>query len=496
MDDIRSHLELLIRARYALIVLETAEPDAADQLVREIAASLSLPFYSWTRSRGLRRGAGATDPAIEDTFEPARALLAAEREGAGCFVFRGLGPFLDDPLVASHAFDVAERFAVRRGVLVITGHDVRLPDALRPHATTLRLPPPTWEQYRALLERVTREWSARMSVVVELTPQERARLVANLAGLTLLEAEKILNRCIIEDGALRASDVERVAAAKRQAVQQDGLLEFCSVDQDMRSVAGLASLKAWLAKRRLAAVDPERALRFGLPFPKGVLLLGVPGCGKSLSAKAVASEWGLPLLRLDPATLYDKYVGDTEKNLRRALATAERVAPVVLWIDELEKAFASAGREDDGGVSTRIFGSFLTWLQERRGDVFVVATSNDVAKLPPEFIRKGRFDEIFFVDLPTRDARRGILAIHLAKRRQDAAALDLDALAAATDGFSGAEIEEAIVGSLYSAFAQEAPLSTSLVLEEIGRTRPLSRTMGERLGALRAWARERTVMAE
>ena len=496
MDQIRSHLELLIRARYALVVIETAEPEAAEQLVREIAATLSLPFFTWTRSRGLRRGGSPTDPGIEGTFEPAPALLTAEREGAGVFLFRELGPYLEEPLVASHALDVAERFSVRRGALVITGHDVRLPDALRPYATTLRLPAPTYEQYRALVERVTRDWASRMPVRVELTAQDRARLINNLAGLTLIEAEKIINRCIIEDGALRASDVERVASAKRQAVQQDGLLEFYDAGEGMESVAGLAGLKQWLAKRRLAATDPERANTFGLPFPKGVLLLGVPGCGKSLSAKAVAREWGLPLLRLDPATLYDKYVGDTEKNLKRALATAERLAPIVLWIDELEKAFASAGREEDGGVSSRIFGTFLTWLQERRGDVFVVATSNDVAKLPPEFIRKGRFDEIFFVDLPTPDARRGILSIHLQRRRQDPARLDLQALAEATEGFSGAEIEEAIVGSLFTAFAQEGALSTEIILEEIHRTRPLSRTMGERLDALREWARDRTVMAE
>src|SRR6185312_4260451 len=223
---------------------------------------------------------------------------------------------------------------------------------------------------------------------------------------------------------------------------------------------------------------------------------GVPGCGKSLCAKANACEWGLPLLKLDPANLYDKYVGDSEKNFKRAMQTAERMAPVVLWIDELEKAFASADSSADGGLSRRVFGTFLSWLQDRRGNVFVVATSNDVSQLPPEFIRKGRFDEVFFVDLPTPPARADVFAIHLKKRRHDPARFDLQSLAAASNGFSGAEIEGCVVGALYAAFSSNVPLSTDAILAEIGRTRPLSQTMPERVAGLREWARPRVVMAD
>jgi SpoVK/Ycf46/Vps4 family AAA+-type ATPase len=292
--------------------------------------------------------------------------------------------------------------------------------------------------------------------------------------------------------------VERALEAKRKMVQQDGLLEYWPAEEGMANVAGLAGLKAWLAKRRNIVADPLGASEFGLSFPKGVLLLGVPGCGKSLCAKAVAHEWGLPLLKLDPANLYDKYVGDSEKNFKRAMQTAERLAPIVLWIDELEKAFAggSAGGEDDGGVSRRVFGAFLSWLQERRGDVFVVATSNDVAKLPPEFIRKGRFDEVFFVDLPSVEARREIYAIHLRKRKQDPASFEIAKLAAASAGFSGAEMEQAIVSGLYTAFSSGTALSTDILLTEISATRPLSRTMHERLEDLRGWAADRTVSAD
>ncbi|HMC57123.1 MAG TPA: AAA family ATPase [Gemmatimonadaceae bacterium] len=489
-------LELLIRAHYALIVLDTVEPERAEALVRQAASELSLHYYYWTRSKGVRRGNSAGDPYFEDTQEPEKALRYAEQDSAGVYLFRDLTHYLENPLVVSHLLDVVSMFEQRRGALVVVGSNVRLPDPLRPHATFFRLPAPSYDDYRILVERVIREQSARMRVSVELTPQERTRLVQNLMGLTLVEAEKIVTRQIVEDGFLRSKDIEGVIAAKRQAVQQDGLLEYHAPERALNEVAGLAGLKQWLAKRRAVVADPQRATEFGLRFPKGILLLGVPGCGKSMCAKAVATEWGLPLLKLDPANLYDKYIGDSEKNFKRALQTAERMAPVVLWIDELEKAFAQGGDETDGGVSRRVFGSFLAWLQDRRGDVFVVATSNDVSRLPPEFIRKGRFDEVFFVDLPTLAARQTIFDIHLGRRKQVSTQFDLVRLADASHGFSGAEIEESVVAGLFAAFAANTALTTDTLLNEIRNTRPLALTMTEKIEELRAWARERTVMAD
>jgi hypothetical protein len=424
------------------------------------------------------------------------ALARIPQEGIGVFHFRGLASFLDDPVVASHLFDAVQHFGTKRGAIILSGHDVRLPDALRPHAVSLRIPAPGFNELRALLERIIREYSVKMPVKVELTQEERVRLVNNLVGLTLTEAEKVVTRLIMEDGAVRASDVSRVATAKRQVVEQDGLLEYYPAQESLGEVAGLNGLKAWLAKRRAVVHDPQRAASFGLGFPRGVLLLGVPGCGKSLCAKAIASEWGLPLLKLDPANLYDKYIGDSEKNFKRAMATAERMAPIVLWIDELEKAFAPSGGDEDGGVSKRVFGTFLSWLQERKGDVFVTATSNDIAKLPPEFIRKGRFDEVFFVDLPRIEARTEIFRIHLRKRNQDPEKFDLASLATASDGFSGAEIEQVVVGGLYGAFADDRSLDSAALRREIQDTRPLSGTMHERITELRAWASSRTVPAD
>jgi hypothetical protein len=468
-------LELLIRAHYALIVIETAEPERAEELVRQAASELSLHYYYWTRSKGMRRGNSTGDPYFEETQEPHKALKYCEQDSAGIFMFRDLASYLEDPLVISHLIDVVWLLESRRGALVLVGSHVKLPDALRPHATFFKLPAPTYDDYRIIVERMIREYSARMKVTVELTPQERTRLIQNLMGLTLVEAEKIVTRQIVEDGNLRAKDIEGVISAKRQAIQQDGLLEYYPPEHGLNQVAGLKGLKDWLTKRRTVVTDAQRAVDFGLRFPKGILLLGVPGCGKSMCAKAVATEWGLPLLKLDPANLYDKYIGDSEKNFKRALQTAERMAPVILWIDELEKAFAQGGDDSDGGVSRRVFGSFLAWLQERRGDVFVVATSND---------------------LPTPQVRQTIFDIHLARRKQQGAKFDLAQLAAASEGFSGAEIEESVVSGLFSAFSANAPLTTEMLLAEIRTTRPLAMTMTEKIEQLRDWARDRTVMAD
>jgi hypothetical protein len=488
--------ELLIRAHYALIVVETVEPERAEELVREAASRLNLHYYYWTRSKGVRRGNSPGDPYFENTQEPHEALKYAEQDSAGVYLFRDIGAYLGEPLVVSHLLDVVGLFETRRGALVITGSNIKLPDSLRPHATFFKLPAPNYDDYRIVVERMIREQSVRMKVTVELTPQERVRLTQNLMGLTLIEAEKIVTRQIVEDGFLRTKDIEGVNAAKRQAIQQDGLLEYYPPEHGLDDVAGLAGLKAWLTKRRAVVSDPQKAVAFGLRYPKGILLLGVPGCGKSMCAKAVATEWGLPLLKLDPANLYDKYIGDSEKNFKRALQTAERMAPVILWIDELEKAFAQGGDESDGGVSRRVFGSFLAWLQDRKGDVFVVATSNDVSRLPPEFIRKGRFDEVFFVDLPAAAVRESVFRVHLTRRKQPLAQFDLPQLAGASEGFSGAEIEESVVAGLFSAFATNTALSTRLLLDELHKTRPLALTMTEKISELRSWAQDRTVMAD
>jgi SpoVK/Ycf46/Vps4 family AAA+-type ATPase len=329
---------------------------------------------------------------------------------------------------------------------------------------------------------------------VEVDKDALALIVRNLRGLSLGEARRLARHLIFRDGVICANDLPELAKLKFELLNKSGNLHFEYDTAQFADVAGLTRLKAWVTQRR-AAYSSEK-LPPGLDPPKGMLLLGVQGCGKSLAAKAVAGGFGVPLVRLDFGTLYNKYHGETEKNLREALASAEQIAPCVLWIDELEKGLAASGSSEDGGVSRRVLGYFLTWMAERKSRVFLVATANAVKDLPPELLRKGRFDEIFFVDLPNHGVRAEIFRLHLAKREVDWEAFSLDTLAAAAEGFSGAEIEQAVVSGLYAAHAMGTPLDEAALLREIRGTRPLSVLMSEQVNALREWASTRTVPAD
>jgi SpoVK/Ycf46/Vps4 family AAA+-type ATPase len=492
--DALHDLELLFRARHGLIHLDTAEEDRASALLAHVADRLGIPFFTWTRSQGLSR-IDLPSP-IYETEEPARALQhIAVSNIDGVYHFRSLmGSLAGKDLLVSILRDAGKNLEQFKGALVLTGDGPELPSSIGEIAAHVTLPGPSDEEFEELLTRIARDLSVRQHVEISLRPEERTQLVKHLSGLTLMEAEKILTKAIVEDGSLGVDDIQHVIDAKRKVVEREGLLEYYPVETKMGGVADLTTLKGWLAKRRAVVQDPERAHEFGLTFPKGVLLLGVPGCGKSLAAKAVASEWRLPLLKLDPSNLYNKYIGESESNFKRAMRAAERMAPVVLWIDELEKAFSSGGGED-GGVSQRILGSFLSWMQDRAGDVFVVATANDIQSLPPEFLRKGRFDEIFFVDLPDGETRSEVFRIHLDARGHDPELFDLLRLAEETTGFSGSEIEEVVVSALYTAFSGSHDLTTEALSVEISVTKPLSVTMGERISAMRDWAKGRAVRA-
>ncbi|HKJ91926.1 MAG TPA: AAA family ATPase [Longimicrobiales bacterium] len=487
-------LALLVQARWGVIVLRTAEEERARSLLLHLADRLHEPYFEWSRTKGLRRQ--DQDTPQYNTTDPGRALSHVEAAAfPAIYHFRGLGPFLGDATVQAALLEAGQAYTKNDGCVILTGADVTLPDSLGSVATSLELAPPSDQDYRDLLAHILRDVGDRRQVDVELTPDQLNQLYASMRGLTLMEAQKILTKAIIEDGKLGVKDLHAAIDAKKQVVEREGLLEYYPAEESMTDIADLKGLKDWLGKRKQIIAQPEKAERFGLEFPKGVLLVGVPGCGKSLSAKAVATEWNLPLLKLDPGTLYNKYIGESEKNFKRAVQTAERMSPVVLWIDELEKAFAQGGTED-GGVSQRILGGFLSWLQDRKGDVFVVATANQVEKLPPEFLRKGRFDEIFFVDLPDAETRKRIFEIHLKKRSQDPSAFDLTALAAAADGFAGSEIEQVVISGLYTAFSGSGKLDTETLLKEIRGTSPLSSMMREKIDALRAWSRDRTVSAQ
>ena len=494
MSDALQDLLLLIRSRYGLIHLQTVEADRAEALLHHLADQLGVPLFRWSRVDGL--GRPDLGSSVYESQDLGRALehVRSARQAA-VYHFHGVaGDLAADPALVELLREAARSLEEVDGAVVLTGNGSSLPPELERRGAALELPGPGPEDFRQLLSRILRDMAERRHVEVSLTRDEQTALVHHLSGLTLMEAEKILTKAIVEDGRLAARDLRHVVDAKKRIVEREGLLEYYPAETGLTSVADLKTLKGWLAKRKAVVSAPERAEEFGLAFPRGVLLLGIPGCGKSLAAKAVAWEWNLPLLKLDPSNLYTKYIGESERNFKRATQTAERMSPVVLWIDEMEKAFATGGSED-GGVSQRILGSFLSWMQERSGDVFVVATANAIERLPPEFLRKGRFDEIFFVDLPDTETRAEIFRIHLERRERDASALELDALAVATAGFSGAEIEEVVVSGLYTAFTEGTGLSQEILGREIEQTRPLSVTRAEDVERLRAWAEERAVLA-
>src|SRR5712691_8389333 len=466
MDTLRT-LEILITSRTPLIAIETLEEERAEQALERVAGRLRIPLFTWTMTRGLRRS-GAVD-SIYETKEPLKALRSVAEMNEGIYLMKDLYRSLNDAAVVRTIQDLAHAFARDRCALVMTAPRMDLPPEL------------------ASLARLDK---------LELPPSAEIldKVAAALRGLTLFEAERAVTRAVLDDLTLDPRDLEVIAEMKQELLSKERVLDCVPVPENLDDVGGLAGLKAWLDKRK-RAFTPE-AKEFGVPAPRGILLLGVQGCGKSLAAKAVAKDWGLPLLRLEPGRLFDKFIGESEKNLDRALATAERMAPCVLMIDEIEKGFASVvSSESDGGLSRRILGRLLGWLQDREAPVFLVATCNQINALPPELMRKGRFDEIFFIDLPTADERRQIFSVHLTRRHRDPKGFDLDALAVASEGFSGAEIEQAVVAALYTAFARRTELSTEHILEEIKATKPLSVTRAEEIEALREWAQGRAVPA-
>jgi SpoVK/Ycf46/Vps4 family AAA+-type ATPase len=390
--------------------------------------------------------------------------------------------------------------------VVLTGLASALPEAIRRRASVIKLEPPTDHEYIQFVNALLADLRTRTPVSMELNAEQAAALIGHLRGLSLFEVRKVLTQAMLDDGKLSSGDFARVLRHKRELIEHSGVLEYFAAESALEEIAGLTRLKHWLTMRAPVFHDPTRAAEFGLSAPRGLLLLGVQGCGKSLCAKAVARSWNLPLLRLDPGRIYDKYLGESEKNLRRAIALAERIAPITLWIDEVEKVFGPSQGEDSGAAQ-RLLGTFLTWLQEKHQSVFVIATSNDISRLPPELLRKGRFDEIFFVDLPDAATRAEILRLHLLERRRDPALFDLQELAARSEGFSGAELEQVVVAGLYGAFAEfcsradprastHQALAQRHLLEEIARTKPLSTTLSEPIEALRGWAKSRTVPAD
>lgn len=509
----RDTLGLLFKARFPVLYIESFEEA---RVAREVAAVASdvervrtpRPVWTWSVTRGL---VDVDDAAQSNTQEPAKALdWILRHDQPGVFIFRDLHAHLGDgnrpadAALVRRIRDIGAAFqsGTTARVLIIVAPVLRIPPELEKDITIVDFPLPDETEIRSLLDNMIAANAEGGRIRVEVDEDGRERLVKAAMGLTVHEAENAFARAMVDDGVLSNDDVHVVLEEKRQTIRKSGLLEFVPADVHLDDVGGLQNLKRWLAKRNNSWM--AEAAEYGLPAPKGVLMTGVPGCGKSLTAKAIAAAWGLPLLRLDIGKVFAGLVGSSEQNMRTAIRTAEATAPCVLWIDEIEKGFSgAAGGGGDSGTSTRVFGSFLTWMQEKSTPVFVIATANNVSGLPPEFLRKGRFDEIFFVDLPTTQERSDVWDLHLRKRLTNekvAGGLAVDdgltgGLAKVTEGYSGAEIEQAVIAGLFDAYAERRAVTEDDLHRAVQNMVPLSVTQAEAIASIRGWASMRAVAA-
>ncbi|MGB9466526.1 MAG: AAA family ATPase [Candidatus Acidiferrum sp.] len=487
-------LRLLVNSRHPIIPVETPEEERFEQLLLEVATELGVPLYEWSVTAGLAKYHGAT---IYNTEQPEQGLANISLiQGDAIFLLKDFARYCDNDRICRRLRDLAEKFRTVRRAIVILAPSLQLPAELAAEAAPFELGLPTAEELLPGVKSVLAEVNREQHIPVSLDVTGIGQVARNLAGLSEEEAMRALRMCILSRGRADAGLLDDVLDAKRQALKSDGLIETVRRDASFGDVAGLTRLREWIAKRK-SALTPE-GQRFGLVPPKGILITGVQGCGKSLAARAVAGEWGFELARLDAGALYDKFVGESEKKLHKALELAQKLSPMVLWIDEIEKAFASAGSsgDADAGLSQRLLATLLTWMQDRESGVFLAATSNNITVLPPEMMRKGRFDEIFFVDLPNAEVRAALFELHLNKRGRDATTFDSAKLAAGSEGFSGAEIEQVIVAGLYTAFAQKQQLTTDVLLAEIRATQPLSVTRAEEVDSIRQWAKTRAAPAD
>ncbi len=555
MTDGLDRLKVLINSSTPIIVMETSEEMHAVKMVRAACTELNMATFEWSIADGLLRSgsntppdgqkvslqaridqatvlaqagraytqmrtalspgsgegerltramassaradlsagaaAAATGTAIYNTREPVQALANMESMTVeAVFILKDFHRHMDDPVVVRRLRDVGQKFAANRRTVIITAPEIAVPAELTTLVEYFDLPLPDRLRLNELVHDMYTRLSKTYTLKMQLDAPGVDAMSANLRGLTEEEAERAISQALVTRYALCPESITDVLEAKKQLLRHSGMLEFVEASDNMAAVGGLENLKHWLGQRRGAWEDSAR--EFGLEPPRGMIVLGVQGCGKSLCARAVAGEWKLPLVKFDTSAVYDKYIGETEKRIRKVFQVAEGLAPCVLWIDELEKVFAGSGPDSasaDAGVSSRLLASFLSWMQDRKSPVFVAATCNNVTVLPPELIRKGRFDELFFVDLPNQAERKQIFSIQLAKRKRNPADFDLEKVAAAAKGYSGAEIDAAVQGGLYAAYSEKKALCTQSLLDALAQTVPLSVTRAEEIATLREWAR-------
>ena len=495
MNDFE-RFEQALKSGVSCISIVTYEEGYALEVIRQSVLGSGRDMWIWSAADGVKDGVIGGSPAVKDTQKADLGLnnLAGAKEGSIC-VTLDLCPHLRDGKVLRSLRNMIKLFEENDSVLVMIDAEDKMPEVIKAYARPFDISYPDEKELKEIIRATLLTVHRKKPVEIGITHTGLEAVVRNLRGLTRRQAQLVIREAIVRDQKFGDHDINAIIASKRQMLQKTGLLEYIKTPLDLSEIGGMGKLKEWLRQRTEAfKLD---AVKFGLTAPRGVLMLGVQGAGKSLCAKAIATAWHQPLLRLDPSSLYASYIGESEKNLNDALKQAEMMSPVVLWIDEIEKAFASAAsRSADGGLSQRMFGTLLTWLQEHEAPVFVVATANDIEALPPELLRKGRFDEIFFVDLPSEEVRKEIFSIHLKKRNRDPEHYDLGNLADNSKGYSGAEIEQAIISALHHAYSKKEKLSNELIVTALKTSPPLSVTMKEKVDSLLAWSKGRCVMAD
>lgn len=484
----KAELEDLVRARYSLVYVTSHEETRVEESLRKLCVERETRLEVWSITEGFKTVANGSG--TRDVKDPMKAIDHVLRgEGKALYVLRDFHPFLKEPAVVRRLRDAATELRRTKKSLVILAPVTKIPPELEKSiAAVLDWDLPNRAEIEAIARKLLAQAPPATQQVVEQDPSFMERVVEAALGLTLVEVENVYAKSMVRT---HTFDLETILEEKKQIIRKSGILEYYEHREELGDVGGLDTLKDWLVKRRHAF--GSRARDFGLPLPKGILLIGVPGTGKSLTAKAVGALWQMPLLRLDVGKIFAGLVGSSEENIRTVIKTAEAIAPAILWIDELEKGFSGTGSsgQTDGGTTSRVFGSFITWLQEKTTPVFVIATANNVHQLPPELLRKGRFDEIFFCDLPDREERRQIIEIHIRRKNRDPGQFDLDQLVDATTDYSGAEIEQAVVAAMYDAFDTGNDLSTEGLLHTLKEIVPLAITMREQIDAMREWSRTR-----
>lgn len=507
MEMDKRNLEILLESHFPVILIETHEETHALDLLKRANAAEDRKLVLWSIAAGLHDIYGKTDyrfasPKLSledetrdfgDSHDPESMLETIKANvRQHIIVLLDFHPYLSNPKIVRLLKEVAQQQALNGNSLVLISHEISVPPELRRLSTNFDISLPDKSHIKNIVMEEIKVWQLKNKhKKLEVDKKAAKLLIQNMVGMTISDARQMARNAIVNDGAITHSDVNEVMEARYKLVSQDGILSYEYDTARFSDVGGFSNLKAWLGKRESFFV----AGKDGVPIdpPKGILLVGIQGCGKSLAAKAVAGIWSVPLLRMDFGVLYNKYIGETEKNIREAIKAAEALAPCVLWIDEIEKGIETSS--EDNGVSQRVLATLLTWMAEKKSRVFIVATANNISALPPELIRKGRLDEIFFVDLPDAITRGQILNLHLTKRGITPGNIDLSLLAHESEGFSGAELEQVIVSAMYTVGLDHNQIHTDALLQEIKRTQPLSIVMAEKIQSLRNWANGRTVTA-